>query len=41
MASLQADQSHGITCYRIVESFRKNGKPSLRDVATAVVSMTS
>jgi transposase len=33
MASLQAYQSHGIQYYRIVESFRKNGKPSLRVVA--------
>ena len=33
MASLQAYQSHGIQYYRIVESFRKNGKPSIRVVA--------
>ena len=33
MASLQAYQSHGISYYRIVESFRKNGKPSLRVLA--------
>ncbi len=33
MASLQAYQSHGISYYRIVESFRKNGKPALRVVA--------
>src|SRR5271170_1293689 len=33
MASLQAYQSHGIRYYRIVESFRKNGKPSLRVLA--------
>jgi transposase len=33
MASLQAYQSHGIQYYRIVESFRKNGKPSLRVLA--------
>ena len=33
MASLQAYQSHGIRYYRIVESFRKNGKPSIRVVA--------
>lgn len=33
MASLQAYQSHGIHYYRIVESFRKNGKPSLRVLA--------
>ena len=30
MASLQAYQSHGIRYYRIVESFRNNGKPSIR-----------
>ena len=33
MASLQRYQSHGIPYYRIVESFRKNGKPALRVVA--------
>ena len=33
MASLQAYQSHGIQYYRIVESFRKNGKPSIRVLA--------
>jgi transposase len=33
MASLQRYQSHGIPYYRIVESFRKNGKPSLRVLA--------
>lgn len=33
MASLQAYQSHGIQYYRIVESFRKQGKPSLRVLA--------
>ena len=33
MASLQAYQSHGIRYYRIVESFRKNGKPALRVLA--------
>jgi transposase len=33
MASLQAYQSHGISYYRIVESFRKNGRPSIRVVA--------
>lgn len=33
MASLQAYQSHGIRYYRIVESFRKNGKPSIRVLA--------
>src|SRR5260370_22432026 len=33
MASLQAYQSHGIRYYRVVESFRKNGKPSLRVLA--------
>jgi hypothetical protein len=30
---LQAYQSHGISYYRIVESFRKNGEPALRVVA--------
>jgi transposase len=30
MASLQAYQSHGRRYYRIVESFRQNGKPRLR-----------
>ena len=33
MASLQACQSHGIQYYRIVESFRKNGNPSIRVLA--------
>ena len=33
MASLQAYQSHGIRYYRIVESFRQQGKPHLRVVA--------
>lgn len=33
MASLQAYQSHGIRYYRIVESFRNNGKPSIRVLA--------
>ena len=33
MASLQPCQSHGIQYYRIVESFRRNGKPSLRVLA--------
>ena len=33
MASLQAYQSHGIQYYRIVESFRKDGKPHLRVLA--------
>ena len=33
MASLQAYQSHGIRYYRIVESFRKDGKPSIRVLA--------
>src|SRR5450759_1014215 len=33
MASLQAYQSHGIPYYRIVESFRNNGKPSIRVLA--------
>src|ERR1019366_9390915 len=33
MASLQAYNSHGIRYYRIVESFRKEGKPSIRVVA--------
>jgi transposase len=33
MASLQAYQSHGIRYYRIVESFRKDGKPHLRVLA--------
>jgi len=33
MASLQPYQSHGIRYYRIVESFRKNGKPSIRVLA--------
>ncbi len=33
MASLQAYQSHGIQYYRIVESFRKNGRPSIRVLA--------
>ena len=33
MASLQAYQSHGIRYYRIVESFRKDGNPSIRVLA--------
>jgi transposase len=33
MASLQAFQSHGRRYYRIVESFRKNGKPHIRVLA--------
>ena len=33
MASLQTYPSLGIRYYRIVESFRKNGKPSLRVLA--------
>ena len=33
MASIQAYQSHGIRYYRIVESFRNNGKPSIRVLA--------
>src|ERR1035438_9750902 len=33
MASLQAYQSHGIQYYRIVQSFRNNGKPSIRVLA--------
>ena len=33
MASLQRYQSHGIPYYRIVESFRKDGKPALRVLA--------
>jgi transposase len=33
MASLQAYQSHGIRYYRIVESFRNEGKPSIRVLA--------
>lgn len=33
MASLQRYQSHGIPYYRVVESFRKNGKPALRVLA--------
>src|SRR5580700_7696255 len=33
MASLQAYTSHGIQYYRIVESFRNNGKPSIRVLA--------
>ena len=33
MASLQAYQSHGIQYYRIVESFRNQGKPSIRVLA--------
>lgn len=33
MASLQRYQSHGIPYYRVVESFRKNGKPTLRVLA--------
>jgi transposase len=33
MASLQAYQSHGHAYYRLVESFRKDGKPHLRVLA--------
>jgi transposase len=33
VASLQAYNSHGIRYYRIVESFRKEGKPSIRVLA--------
>ena len=33
MASLQAYQSHGHSYYRLVESFRKDGKPHLRVLA--------
>lgn len=33
MASLQAYRSHGIQYYRIVESFRNHGKPSIRVLA--------
>jgi transposase len=33
MASLQRYQSHGIFYYRIVQSFRKDGKPALRVLA--------
>lgn len=33
MASLQAYNSHGIQYYRIVESFRNDGKPSIRVLA--------
>src|SRR5260370_15593997 len=33
MASLQAYQSHGIQYYRIVEYFRKHGRPSIRVLA--------
>src|ERR1700722_5287011 len=33
MASLQAYTSHGIQYYRIVESFRNHGKPSIRVLA--------
>src|SRR5580700_6550066 len=33
MASLQAYTSHGIRYYRIVESFRNNGQPSIRVLA--------
>lgn len=33
MASLQAYHSHGIRYYRIVESFRKDGKPHIRVLA--------
>jgi transposase len=33
MASLQAYRSHGIQYYRIVESFRNDGKPSIRVLA--------
>lgn len=33
MASLQAYQSHGISYFRIVESFRKDGKPAIHVLA--------
>src|SRR5208282_2415559 len=33
MAALQAYQSHGLRYYRIVQSFRKEGKPHLRVLA--------
>lgn len=33
MASLQAYQSHGIRYFRIVESYRKEGKPAIRVLA--------
>ena len=33
MASLQSYQSHGNRYYRIVESFRKDGKPHIRVLA--------
>jgi len=33
MASLQAYQSHGISYFRIVESFRRDGKPAIRVLA--------
>lgn len=33
MPSLQAYQSHGIRYYRIVESYRKDGRPSIRVLA--------
>ena len=33
MASLQAYQSHGRRYYRIVESFRENGRPRIRVIA--------
>lgn len=33
MASLQTYQSHGIAYFRIVESFRKDGKPAIRVLA--------
>ena len=33
MASLQAYRSHGIQYYRVVESFRNDGKPSIRVLA--------
>jgi hypothetical protein len=33
MASLQSYRSHGIQYYRIVESFRKGGKPHIRVLA--------
>lgn len=33
MASLQTYQSHGIQYYRIVESFRKDGRPQIRVLA--------
>ena len=33
MASIQAYQSHGIRHHRIVESYRKEGKPAIRFLA--------